>query len=378
MALINCVEDQRVLAQKRVPRMFYEYADGGSWTESTYHSNEKDWQSIKLKQRVGVDVSSRNTIMPMLGLDLPMPVVLGPVGLIGMHRADGEILAAKSAEEFGVPFTLSTMSICSIEDVAEHTSKPFWFQLYVMRDRDFIRRLLSRAKDANCSTLMVTIDLPILGDRYKDRRNGLSTPPKLTIKNTINLVSKPNWCFQMIKTRRRYFGNVVGHVKGVDDMTSLSDWVSGQFDPSLTWKDIEGLRMNWDRKLVIKGIMDPDDAKSAVDIGADAIVVSNHGGRQLDGTLSTVSALPAILDRVGGDTEVWVDGGIRSGQDILKAIALGARGTLLGRAYLYGLGSNGQAGVTQTLKILKRELDMSMALCGKSSLSDVDTSILYN
>jgi len=378
MHLVTCVEDQRKIAVKRVPRMFYEYADGGSWSESTYQANERDWQLFKFRQRVGVDVSSRSTSMQMLGVDQPMPVALGPVGLMGMHRANGEILAAQSAEEFGVPFTLSTMSICSIEDVAKHTKNSFWFQLYMMRDKDFIKRLIVRAKEANCSALMVTVDLPILGDRFKDRKNGLSTPPKLSPKNIINLFSKPQWCAEMLLTRRRFFGNVVGHVKGVEDMSSLSDWVSSQFDPSLSWQDLESLRKIWDRKFIIKGIMDPEDAKLAVKLGADAIVVSNHGGRQLDGTISTISALPAILESVSGEVEVWIDGGIRTGQDILKAIALGANGILLGRAYLYGLGANGKAGVTQTLEMLQRELDTTLALCGGSFLKNVNSSILYN
>ena len=347
MAVITCVEDQRKLAMRKVPRMFYDYADAGSWTESTYRSNEEDFEDLKLRQRVGFDVSDRSTRMAMLGQDLPIPVALAPTGLTGMQRADGEILAAKAAEEFGVPFTLSTMSICSIEDVAENTSKPFWFQLYVMRDRDFIRRLIERAKAANCSALMITLDLQILAQRHKDLRNGLSAPPKMTISNMINLLTKPSWCLGMLQTKRRQFGNIVGHVEGVDDMSSLSDWTISQFDPSLNWEDVAELRKLWDEKLIIKGIMDKEDAKAAVRIGADAIVVSNHGGRQLDGTISSISALPPILDAVGDQCEVWIDGGIKTGQDILRAVALGAQGTLIGRAFLYGLGANGKDGVTQ-------------------------------
>ena len=377
MAVITCIEDQRKLAMRKVPRMFYDYADSGSWTESTYRSNEKDFENLKLRQRVGANVSDRSTRMEMLGQDLPMPVALAPTGLTGMQRADGEILAAKAAEEFGVPFTLSTMSICSIEDVASNTSKPFWFQLYVMRDRDFIRRLIARAKVANCSALMITLDLQILAQRHKDLRNGLSAPPKPTISNMLNLITKPSWCFGMLQTKRRQFGNIVGHVEGVDDMSSLSDWTNSQFDPSLTWEDVAELRKLWNEKLIIKGIMDKEDAKAAVRIGADAIVVSNHGGRQLDGTISSISALPQILDEVGDKCEVWMDGGIRTGQDILRAVALGAQGTLIGRAFLYGLGANGKEGVTQTLEILQKELDLTMGLCGKRNLSEVDKSILH-
>jgi L-lactate dehydrogenase (cytochrome) len=377
MAVITCIEDQRKLAKLKVPRMFYDYADSGSWTESTYRSNEEDFGKLKFRQRVGADVSARSTRMPMLGRDLPMPVALAPTGLTGMQHADGEILAAKAAEEFGVPFTLSTMSICSIEDVASNTSKPFWFQLYVMRDRDFIRRLVERAKIAQCSALMITLDLQILAQRHKDLRNGLSAPPKLTMSNMLNLLTKPSWCLGMLQTKRRQFGNIVGHVKGVDDMSSLSDWTNSQFDPSLKWEDVAELRKLWDEKLIIKGIMDKEDAKEAVRAGADAIVVSNHGGRQLDGTISSIKALPQILDEVGDKCEVWMDGGIRTGQDILRAVALGAQGTLIGRAFLYGLGANGKEGVSQTLEILQRELDLTMGLCGKKNLTEVDKSILY-
>ena len=377
MAVITCIEDQRKLAMRKVPRMFYDYADAGSWTESTYRLNEEDFEDLKLRQRVGIDVSDRSTRMVMLGQNLPIPVALAPTGLTGMQRADGEILAAKAAEEFGVPFTLSTMSICSIEDVAANTSKPFWFQLYVMRDRDFIRRLIERAKAANCSALMITLDLQILAQRHKDLRNGLSAPPKMTISNMVNLLTKPSWCLGMLQTKRRQFGNIVGHVEGVDDMSSLSDWTISQFDPSLNWEDVAELRKLWSEKLIIKGIMDKEDAKAAVRIGADAIVVSNHGGRQLDGTISSISALPPILDAVGDQCEVWIDGGIKTGQDILRAVALGAQGTLIGRAFLYGLGANGKDGVTQTLEILQNELDLTMGLCGKRNLADVDKSILY-
>ncbi|MAH83854.1 MAG: alpha-hydroxy-acid oxidizing enzyme [Rhodospirillaceae bacterium TMED8] len=377
MTVITCIEDQQRLAEGRVPRMFYDYVDAGSWTEATYRSNEEDFRRLKLRQRVGADVSNRSTRMDMLGHNLPMPVALAPIGLAGMQHANGEILAAQAAEEFGIPFTLSTMSICSIEDVASHTTKPFWFQLYVMRDKDFIRRLIGRAKIAQCSALMITLDLQLLAQRHKDLKNGLSAPPKPTINNIFNMLTKPSWCWNMLKTKRRQFGNIVGHVKGVDDMSSLADWTSSQFDPSLRWEDLASLRNLWDKKLIIKGIMDKDDAIEAVRVGADAIVVSNHGGRQLDGTISSIRALPQILDAIGEKCEVWIDGGIRSGQDILRAIAVGARGTLIGRAYVYGLGASGKQGVSKTLGILQKELDLSLGLCGKKNLKEVDGSILH-
>ena len=376
MTNILCVDDQRKLAKKRVPKMFYEYADGGSWNEETYRANSDDLQKIKFRQRVAVDISSRSTEMPLLGQVRSMPVALAPVGLLGMQHADGEILAAKAAEQFNVPYTLSTMSVCSIEDVADKTEKPFWFQLYMMRDKNFMHRLLERAHEANCSALMITVDLQLLGQRHKDIRNGLSTPPKLNPKTLLNLTLKPRWCMDMLRTKRRNFGNVVGHVKGIKDVASLSEWVSRQFDTRVTWNEVREIRKKWDGKVIVKGIMDPEDAKSAINIGADAIVVSNHGGRQLDGTTSTVEALPKVLETVGNKCEVWMDGGIRTGQDILKVIALGAKGTLIGRAFAYGLGANGQSGVLDTLNILQNELDMTMALCGKRNLSEVDNSIL--
>ena len=376
MAKIACIEDLRKLAERRVPRMFYDYADSGSWTETTYRANESDLAKIKFRQRVALDVSSRSTAMTMLGQKVPMPVALAPTGLTGMQHADGEILAARAAAEFGVPFTLSTMSICSIEDVAENSPAPFWFQLYVMRDRDFIRRLIERARAANCSALMVTLDLQLMGQRHKDVRNGLSAPPKPTLRNILNLMQKPAWCLGMLGTKRRQFGNIVGHVKGVKDMSSLSDWTVSQFDPSLSWDDVAAIRKQWDGKMIIKGILDVEDAKAAVKVGADAIVVSNHGGRQLDGAMSSIEALPAIVDAVGDKTEIWMDSGIRSGQDVLRAIALGARGTLIGRAFLYGLGAGGQAGVRQALDIIHKELDLTLGLCGQSDLAKVDSSIL--
>ena len=376
MGVVACVEDLRKQMQRRVPRMFYDYCESGSWTESTFEANETDLQAIKFRQRVAIDVSERSTAMKMLGQDVPMPVALAPTGLTGMQHADGEILAAQAAEAFGVPFTLSTMSICSIEDVAANTSKPFWFQLYVMRDRNFIRNLVERAKAANCSALMITLDLQIMGQRHKDVRNGLSAPPKLTLGNIMNLATKPSWCLGMLGTRRRQFRNIVGHVEGVKDMSSLADWTASRFDPRLSWEDVAEIRRMWDGKVILKGILDAEDAKQAVNVGADAIVVSNHGGRQLDGAASSIAALPAIVDAVGDKTEVWMDGGIRTGQDVLRAVALGARGTLIGRAFLYGLGAGGRAGVTRVLEILHKELDLTMALCGRSNLSEVDDSIL--
>ena len=376
MTAIACIEDLRKKAEKRVPRMFYDYADSGSWSESTYRANEDDLQAIKFRQRVAIDVSTRDTKMPMLGETTTMPVALAPTGLTGMQHADGEILAAKAAADFGVPFTLSTMSICSIEDVAAHSSAPFWFQLYVMRDRDFIRRLVDRAREAKCSALMITLDLQIMGQRHKDVRNGLSAPPKPTLRNLMNLVQKPAWCLGMLGTKRRQFGNIVGHVKGVKDMSSLADWTVSQFDASLSWDDVKEIRKQWGGKVIIKGILDAEDARAAVNVGADAIVVSNHGGRQLDGALSAIKALPAIVDAVGDKAEVWMDGGIRSGQDVLRAIAMGAQGTLIGRAFLYGLGAGGQAGVTKALEIIHKELDLTMGLCGQPELRKVDSSIL--
>ena len=376
MSAIACIEDLRKKAKKRVPRMFYDYADGGSWSESTYRANEDDLQAIKFRQRVAIDVNRRDTGMEMLGKKVTMPVALAPTGLTGMLHADGEILAAKAAADFGVPFTLSTMSICSIEDVAANSDAPFWFQLYVMRDREFIRRLVERSRAANCSALMITLDLQIMGQRHKDVRNGLSAPPKPTLRNLINLIQKPAWCLGMMGTKRRQFGNIVGHVKGVKDVSSLADWTVSQFDASLSWEDVKEIRKQWDGKVIIKGILDAEDAQNAVNVGADAIVVSNHGGRQLDGALSAIKALPAIVDAVGNKAEVWMDSGIRSGQDVLRAIALGAQGTLIGRAFLYGLGAYGQVGVTQALEIIHKELDLTMGLCGQSELRKVDSSIL--
>jgi len=376
MTTITNIEDLRVLAKKRVPRMFYDYADSGSYTESTYRANESDFAKIKLRQRVAVNMENRTLRTKMIGIDSAMPVAIAPTGLTGMQHADGEILGALAAKKFGIPFTLSTMSICSIEDIAQATNAPFWFQLYVMKDRDFIERLIDRAKAANCSALMLTLDLQILGQRHKDIKNGLSTPPKPTLTNLINLATKPRWCMGMLGTKRRTFGNIVGHAKGVGDLSSLSSWTAEQFDPALNWGDIEWIKKRWGGKLILKGILDVEDARLAADSGADALIVSNHGGRQLDGAPSSIAALPAIADAVGRSIEVWMDGGIRSGQDVLKAWALGARGTLIGRSFLYGLGAMGEAGVTRALEIIAKELDTTMAFCGHTDIRTVDRKIL--
>jgi L-lactate dehydrogenase (cytochrome) len=377
MPVITNIEDLRVLAQKRVPRMFYDYADSGSWTESTYRGNEADFQKIKLRQRVAVNMENRSTESTMIGQKVSMPVAIAPVGLTGMQHADGEILAARAAKAFGIPFTLSTMSICSLEDVAQATDgHPFWFQLYVMKDRDFIERLIDRAKAANCSALVITLDLQIIGQRHKDLKNGLSAPPKLTLKNLINIATKPRWALGMLGTPRRQFGNIVGHVKGVENMSSLSSWTNQQFDPALSWNDVEWIKKRWGGKIILKGIQDPEDARLAVATGADAIIVSNHGGRQLDGAQTSIQALPAIVDAVGSQIEVHMDGGIRSGQDVLKARALGAKGTYIGRSMVYGLGAMGEAGVTKALSIIRNELDITMAFCGHTHINTVDKSIL--
>jgi len=377
MSVITTIEELRVLAQKRVPRMFYDYADSGSWTESTYRANESDFQKIKLRQRVAVNMENRSTTSTMIGKQVAMPVAIAPTGLTGMQHADGEILAARAAKKFGIPFTLSTMSICSIEDVSKGTDgHPFWFQLYVMRDRDFIERLIERARAANCSALVITLDLQILGQRHKDLKNGLSAPPKLTVANLINIASKPRWALGMLRTSRREFGNIVGHVKGVENMGSLSAWTAQQFDPRLNWGDVEWIKKRWGGKIILKGIQDVEDARLAVESGADAMIVSNHGGRQLDGAQSSIEALPAIVDAVGKQIEVHMDGGIRSGQDVLKARALGAQGTYIGRAFLYGLGAMGQPGVEKALQIIHNELSLTMAFCGRTQMDTVDKSIL--
>jgi len=376
MPVITTIEDLRVLAKKRVPRMFYDYADSGSWTEGTYRANEADFQKIKLRQRVAVNMENRSSATTMVGVPAKMPVAIAPVGLTGMQSADGEIKAARAAEKFGIPFILSTMSICSIEDIAANTSAPFMFQLYMMRDRQAMVNMIERVRKAGCNALVLTLDLQVIGQRHKDLKNGLTAPPRPTIANIINLMTKPRWCLGMAGTRRHTFGNLVGHVKGVSDMNSLSAWTNEQFDPRLSWADIAWVKEQWGGKLILKGIQDVEDARLAVASGADAIVVSNHGGRQLDGAQSSIEALPAIVAAVGPDIEVWMDGGIRSGQDVLKAWALGARGTLIGRAMVYGLGAMGEAGVTKALQIIHKELDITMAFCGHTNIQNVDRSIL--
>jgi L-lactate dehydrogenase (cytochrome) len=370
------IADLKKLAKKRVPKMFFDYADSGAWTESTYRANEDDFAKIKLRQRVLVDMSDRSLESEMIGHKVAMPVALSPTGLTGMQHADGEMLAAQAAEEFGVPFTLSTMSICSIEDVASVTKKPFWFQLYVMNDRDFVYNLIDRAKAAKCSALVLTLDLQILGQRHKDIRNGLSAPPKFTPKHIWQMATRPAWCLGMLGTQRRTFGNIVGHAKSVTDLKSLSAWTTEQFDPRLSWKDVEWIKERWGGKLILKGILDEEDARAAAGSGADAIIVSNHGGRQLDGAHSSIAMLPKIVEAVGDKIEVHMDGGVRSGQDVLKALALGAKGTYIGRPFLYGLGAGGKQGVTTALEIIAKEMDITMALCGKRHIVDVGPDIL--
>ncbi len=371
MPVITNIDDLKRIYERRVPRMFFDYAESGSWTEQTFRDNSSDFEDIRLRQRVAVDMAGRSTASQMIGQDVAMPVALAPVGLTGMQHADGEMKAAKAAEDFGVPFTLSTMSINSIEDVAEHTSKPFWFQLYTMKDQDYVGRLIQRAKDANCSALVITLDLQILGQRHKDLKNGLSAPPKLTAKTIANLMTKWAWGIEMLRAKRREFGNIVGHAEGVSDASSLGSWTAEQFDPSLDWKKVEKLMEQWGGKVILKGILDAEDAKMAAKLGADAIVVSNHGGRQLDGALSSIRVLPEIMEAVGNDVEVHLDSGIRSGQDVLKALAMGAKGTYIGRAFVYGLGAMGQSGVTTALEVIHKELDTTMALCGERSVRDL-------
>ncbi|MFQ6554186.1 L-lactate dehydrogenase [Aestuariibius insulae] len=376
MPVITTIEDFKPIYRRRVPKMFYDYAESGSWTEQTFRENTSDFDRIRLRQRVAVDMEGRTTESTMIGEDVTMPVALAPVGLTGMQCADGEIKAARAAEKFGVPFTLSTMSICSIEDVASHTSKPFWFQLYVMRDEEYVASLIQRAKDAGCSAMVLTLDLQILGQRHKDLKNGLTAPPKLTPKTIADLATKWAWGLEMLGTKRRFFGNIVGHAKGVTDASSLSSWTAEQFDPQLDWSKVARLKEQWGGKLILKGILDAEDAKMAAKIGADAIVVSNHGGRQLDGALSSIRILPSIVEAVGDQVEIHLDSGIRSGQDVLKALALGAKGTYIGRAFTYGLGAMGQKGVSTALEIIRRELDTTMALCGRKDVKSLDRDVL--
>lgn len=371
MPVITNIEDLKRIYARRVPKMFFDYAESGSWTEQTFRDNTTDFEQIRLRQRVAVDMAGRSTASRMIGQEVAMPVALAPVGLTGMQSADGEIKAARAAEAFGVPFTLSTMSINSIEEVAEATTKPFWFQLYTMKDEGYMRRLIGRAKAANCSALVITLDLQILGQRHKDLKNGLSAPPKLTPRTIANLMTKWAWGIEMLSAKRRNFGNIVGHVEGISDASSLGAWTAEQFDPSLDWGKIEKLKEMWGGKVILKGILDEEDAKMAAKVGADAITVSNHGGRQLDGALSSIRMLPRIMDAVGDQVEVHLDSGIRSGQDVLKALALGATGTMIGRAFVYGLGAMGQQGVTRALEVIHKELDTSMALCGEKSVSNL-------
>ena len=371
MPVITCIDDLHRLYKRRVPKMFYDYAETGSWTEQTFRDNTTDFAQIRLRQRVATDMAGRRTAARMVGQDVVMPVALAPVGLTGMQSADGEIKAARAAERFGVPFTLSTMSICSIEDVAEHTEKPFWFQVYTLRDDDFMKRLFARAKAAKCSALVITVDLQILGQRHKDLKNGLSAPPKFTLAALADLSTKWRWGLGMLGTKRRFFGNIVGHATGVTDPSSLASWTAEAFDPSLDWDRIRQFRSWWDGPVILKGILDAEDARRAAEVGADAIVVSNHGGRQLDGAISSIRALPSILDAVGDRIEVHLDSGIRSGQDVLKALAMGAKGTWIGRSWVYGLGAMGEAGVTKALEVIHKELDVTMALCGERDVASL-------
>ena len=377
MKAITCIEDLRALHERRVPRMFYDYAESGSWSESTFRRNAQAFAEIQLRQRVAMDISQRSIAGQMLGQSWTMPVALAPTGLTGMQHANGEILAAQAAEDFGVPFTLSTMSICSIEDVAAHTQKPFWFQLYVMKDREFISALIERAKAANCSALVLTLDLQIIGQRHKDIKNQMTAPPRLTLANLINMATKPRWCMGMLATRRHSFGNIVGHAKGVENLTSLSEWSAEQLDPALSWDDVAWVQEQWGGKLILKGIMDREDAAIAAGLGVDAIIVSNHGGRQLDGAPASMDVLAGVIEAVAQRCEVWLDGGIRSGQDVFKAKALGAEGTLIGKAFLNGLGALGKPGVTQCLEIIAKELDLTMAFCGKTELSKVGGEVIW-
>ena len=377
MKAITCIEDLRVLHERRVPRMFYDYAESGSWSESTFRRNSEAFAEIQLRQRVAMDISQRSIAGEMLGQSWTMPVALAPTGLTGMQHANGEILAAQAAEDFGVPFTLSTMSICSLEDVAAYTQKPFWFQLYVMKDREFISALIQRAKAVNCSALVLTLDLQIIGQRHKDIKNQMTAPPRLTLTNLVNMATKPRWCMGMLATRRHSFGNIVGHAKGVENLTSLSEWSAEQLDPALSWDDVAWVKEQWGGKLILKGIMDREDAAIAAGLGVDAIIVSNHGGRQLDGAPASMDVLADVIEAVTQRCEVWLDGGIRSGQDVFKAKALGADGTLIGKAFLNGLGALGKPGVTQCLEIIAKELDLTMAFCGKTDLSKVGGEVIW-
>jgi L-lactate dehydrogenase (cytochrome) len=376
MPVVTCIDDLRTLAKRRVAKAIFDYVDRGSYSEATLRANRADLESLALRQRVGIDVDRRSTRSTMIGHEVAMPVGLAPVGLTGLNWADGEILAARAAERFGVPFTLSTMSICSIEDVAQAVGKPFWFQLYVMRDRGFAASLIERARAAKCSALVLTLDLQIQGQRHQDLKNGLAVPPKLTAATLLDVMCKPGWARNVLSGKRKSFGNLEGRIPSAKSLTTLSQWIAGQFDPTLSWKDVEWVKKQWGGKLVLKGILEPEDATTAASLGVDAIVVSNHGGRQLDGTISSIRALPEIVDVVKDKTEVWFDGGIRSGQDVLRALALGAKGTLIGRAFAYGLGAMGEAGVTRALELIRAELDVTMALCGLREVKEASPKIL--
>ena len=372
MPVITCIDDLKRLHKRRTPKMFYDYCESGSWTEQTFRENTTDFEKIRLRQRVARDMTGRSTATQMVGQDVTMPVALAPVGSTGMQWPDGEILAAQAAEKFGVPFTLSTMSVCSLEAVAEATTKPIWFQLYVMRDWDFVTRMIERAKEAKVSALVLTLDLQILGQRHKDIKNGLSIPIKPTLPNLIDLSTKWPWLLAMARSKNRSFGNIVGHVKGISDLTSLSIWAAESFDPTLDWDKIKKIKEMWGGPLILKGVLDAEDAKTALNVGADAIIVSNHGGRQLDGALSAIRILPSVMDAVGDKIEVHMDSGIRSGQDVLKAVAMGAKGTYIGRAFNHGLGAMGGAGVTAALEVIHKEFDVSMALCGETDIANLN------
>jgi L-lactate dehydrogenase (cytochrome) len=376
MQIITCVEDLREIARRKVPRMFVDYAESGSYAQETLAANRRDLEAILLRQRILVDVSERTTATQIVGEPASVPLALAPIGLCGMQRGNGEILAARAAAKAGVPFCLSTMSVCSIEDVAEEVSEPFWFQLYVMRDREFARALIERAKAAKCSALVLTVDLQVLGQRHLDIKNGLSVPPKMRIANLINIATKPAWIMSVLRAKRRHFGNVVGHVQGVSDNTSLAEWIAGQFDPALNWDDVKWVRSLWKGPLILKGILDVEDAKLAADHGADAIVVSNHGGRQLDGAPSSISALPKIAEAVGKKIELLFDGGVRSGQDVMRALALGANACMIGRAYIYGLGARGEEGVGEAIGCIRRELETTMALTGVNKISEIGPQVI--
>jgi len=372
MSTFTCIDDMRQTARRKVPRAFFEYADGGSYAEETLRANRTDLERIKLRQRILVDVGDRSTKTTILGEPVALPLALAPIGLCGMQHGDGEILACRAAQAAGIPFTLSTMSICSIEDVAEAVGKPFWFQLYVMKDRGFIRALIERAAAAKCSALVLTVDLQILGQRHRDIKNGMTGPPELRLGNLIDIATKPSWALSILRGKRKIFGNIAGYIKGTENVNSLTQWISGQFDPGLNWKDVEWIKSLWPGKLILKGILDPDDARIAAKTGAAALVVSNHGGRQLDGAPSSITALPKIADAVGSDIEVLFDGGVRSGQDVFRALAFGARACLSGRAYIYGLGAAGEAGVARAIEIIKNELDVTMALTGCKNVGEID------